>query len=163
MVSGNIFLCSKITPDCSFSSINSSFNRLNVQIEDDEAIMFPLDLLPQINSGDVRPVVDQVLEKYPCLIYCHMLVFPLICQGQATVFIVVNPIGLLLQEYKSRRISCILSLHPGSKDDNPNLSSVSRRLRLFLNRIAQSDALFQSEVKFNSRNLKCYQPIGKPK
>ena len=89
------------------------------------------------------------------------LVFPLICQGQATVLIVVNPIGLLLQEYKSRGMSCILSLHPGSEDDNPNLSSILRRLRLFLNRVAQSDASFQSEVKFHSRNLTCYQPNGK--
>ena len=79
MICRNNILHLKITPDCCFSSFNSSFHRLKVRIEDDEAIMFPLDLLPQINSGDVRPVVDQVLEKCPRLIYCHMLVFPLIC------------------------------------------------------------------------------------
>ena len=74
---------------------------------------------------------------------------PIICQGQAMIFAVINPIGLLFPENESRGIPCILSLHPGSEDGSPNLGSVSRRLRLFLNRVAQFDTSFQSEVKIH--------------
>ena len=120
-----------------------------------------MDFFPQILTGNIDSVVEEVLKQYPRLMYSRTIVFPVICDGQATVFTVINPIGVIMSEFASRSISVILSLHPGPDDTRPNLSNVSRRLRLFFNKVVQSDTSYHSDVKFTSRNLKIYKPSGK--
>ena len=57
-------------------------------------------------------------------------------------------------------MSFILSLHPGPHIIFPDLSHVSRRLRIFLNIMSQLDQSICSGAKFAMRNLKCYQPAS---
>ena len=90
------------------------------------------------------------------------IVLSVICYGQATVFTVINSIGIILSEFSSRSVSVILSLHPGPGDTRPDLSNILRRqLRLFLNNVVQYDKSCNSNVKFSSRNLKIYGQNGK--
>ena len=127
---------------------------MNAQVEYDDVSIFPLDFLPQLLSGDMNFVVREARKSHPCLMYSRWIILPVIHDGQATVFAVVNPIGLLVPEFaKTRGISFILSLHPGSKESAPDMSSVSRRIRLFLNKLASEDTSIISDVKFDYKNL----------
>ena len=136
--------------------------RLNAQTDDNEVIIFPIDLLPRIlaTSANIQPLVDEMMQNYPKFLHCRMMIFPMIVNGQATVFTVMNPIGLIVPEYALRGLSFMLLLHPGPDATCPNMTNVSRRLRLFLNRIKQCDVSLLSENRFNSRNLKIYKPTG---
>ena len=134
---------------------------MNAQGEYDDASIFPLDFLPQVLSGNMNFVVRKARKSHPHLMYSRWIILPVIHDGQATVIAVVNPIGLLVPEFaKTRGISFILSLHPGSKESAPNMSSVSRRIRLFLNKLASEDTSIASDVKFDYKNLGYHKPEG---
>lgn len=51
-----------------FLSFNTS-RRLNAQTDDDDVIIFPVDFLPRILTGKIDSMVEEVLRKYPRLIY----------------------------------------------------------------------------------------------
>ena len=135
--------------------------RLNGQTDDNGVIIFPVDFLPQVITNNVNSVVEEVLKKYPRFIYSRMIMLPVICDSQATIFTVINLIGVIQSEFTSRGISFILSLHPGPDDTRPNLSNISRRLRSFLNKAVQSNTNCYSDVKFTYMNMKIYKPNGK--
>ena len=140
-----------------------TYHRLNAQTDDDDVIIFPVDFLPRILTGKMDSMVVETLRMYPRLIYSRIIVLPIICDGQATVITVINPIGIILPEFASRSVSVILSLHPGQDDTKPDLSNTARRLRLFFNKVVHYDTSCNSDVKFSSRNLKIYGPTGKVK
>ena len=139
----------------------NTLHRLNAQIDDDDVIIFPVNFLPQVLTGKIDSVVVETLKVYPRLIYSRVIVLPIICDGQATVIAVINPIGIILPEFASRSVSVILSLHPGHDDTRPDLSNTARRLRLFFNKVVQYDTSCNSDIKFSCRNLTIYGPNGK--
>lgn len=112
-------------------------------------------------SRNIDSVVKETLKQYCRIIYSRAIILPVICRGQVTVFTVINPTGIVLPDFASRSFSFILSLHSGDEDTRPNTTDVSRRLRLFLNKVIQCDDSCPSDVKINHRNLKTFCPEGK--
>lgn len=144
-----------------FYFLLSVSTRLNAQIDDDEVHIFNSSVLPRVIGGESKSVSSELFKKHPKLIFSRMIVFPIEFEKEMTIIVVVNPAGVFDQEYRQRSSSFMLSLHPGNVRTRPDLSVVSRRIRLFLNNFVAIDPTSNRSKKFSSLNFKIYAPEGK--
>ena len=94
-------------------------------MEDPDVIIFPLDFLIQMLTSNISHLADNVITIHPQLLMIRMIIFPIKWKSQFSVIIVINSIAVIHREYRSRVISCILSLHPGSIEHCPDLARIS--------------------------------------
>ncbi len=53
---------------------------LNEQLEDNDVIIFPIDFLHQILTGDIQAVADKALKTYLQFLWSHLIILPVIAK-----------------------------------------------------------------------------------
>jgi hypothetical protein len=138
-------------------------NRLSSQVHDELVTILPSEFFGKVmNCHKVTPLAEQALRKYPDILSSRLIIFPLICKSQFTLFAVSNPLAVIKPELMSRGVPFMMNLHPGSESSRPKAKDASRRLRLLLNRLADRDMKVSSiKNPFTWSNLKMFSPRGK--
>ena len=115
-----------------------------------------------ISAKDLNPLALEALRKYPNILSSRLIIMPLICKSQFSLYAVSNPMGIVNSDQLSRGVPFMMNLHPGSEATRPRVKDTSRRLRLFLNRLANFDTkLGVTNKPFTSLNMKMLEPRGK--
>lgn len=138
-----------------------AFSRLNCQIPDDKVATFPVQFLPMILIGDVMNGVDEAISMYPSLLSCRMIVMPFMKETHSSVVVIVNPAGIVSEEFSDRSSSFMLVLDPGDEITGDKISTISRRVRLFLNGLSRRMGHDLEKNKFSCRTFKSFKPSGK--
>lgn len=113
-----------------------------------------------ILTGDVMNGVDDAISMYPSLFSCRMIVMPFMKKTHSSVVAIVNPAGIISEEFSDRSSSFMLMLDPGDEITADIISHVSRRVRLFLNGLSRRMGHDLEKNKFGYKTFKMFKPSG---
>lgn len=129
----------------------------------DLVTILPAEFFNQVmGAKDMNPLALEALRKYPDILSSRLIIMPMICKSQFTLYAVSNPMGIIKSDHLSRGVPFMMNLHPGGEATRPKRKDTSRRLRLFLNKLAEFDTdLCVTKKPFTSKNLQMVEPRGK--
>jgi len=134
--------------------------RLNSHIPDETAVMFPVQFLSNLMTGNMKHCVDEARDMYSNLLESNMIIMPITKKTLSATVALVNPNGIMTPEPNAGRSSFMLFLDPGNVVTPQDMSNIARRLRIFLNHLAQKGVHNRTDKPFNGGTYKYYKIPG---
>ena len=135
-------------------------SRLNCHIPDDTVAMFPVQFLSNIMTGNMKHCVDEARDMYSNLLKSEMIIFPFLRNTQSATVALVNPDSVMTQKSNAESSSFVLFFYPGNVVTPQDMSNIARRLRIFLNCLAQMAGRDGADKPFNGSTYKYHRIPG---
>ena len=104
--------------------------------------------------------MEEAIRYYPNLLTTRMIVMPFMVEKHHSVIVMVNPLGVLDDDYAERGLSFMMLLDPSGNPKKKLSSRIAFRLRLFLNHLTLKHKLNNTGRRFTSKTFKLYTPRG---
>ena len=104
--------------------------------------------------------MEEAIRYYPNLLTTRMIVMPFMVETHHSVVVMVNPLGVLDDDYAERGLSFMMLLDPSGNPEKKLSSRIAFRLRLFLNHLTLKHKLNKTGRRFTSKTFKLYTPRG---
>jgi hypothetical protein len=111
-------------------------------------------------TGDIKENAKEAAEMYPNLLECQLILMPFMKNTHSATVALVNPAGVVNEEFTHRSSSFMLLLDPGNEITSEDISGLSRRLRRFLNCLLDLRGYDCRDKKFDRKTFKMHKPTG---